>query len=401
MTIEAWIMSGSWTQSTTARRREGPATPGRGSGRLESSSAAPSDPRPGGDSIGARLDHNVTAVVGPVAIALGVMYLTSVVHRALDPTLAATTAPTAIVPTLAFLTVGFLALWRPVPTALAHPVIVVTLGMLTIESLGRGAAVASPNLQLALIGAGAVMVRPRWLVGGVAAVVVPWALVVILAPWSSWGQASSAYALDLVTATLLGVTVFIGRRRALVALELARTEAHEAAMRDDLTGLLNRRGLDLAGNTILDHARRMGEPVAVLMVDLAGFKAINDALGHAEGDRALATTAGLMRATLRKSDIIGRIGGDEFVIITGPQSDRATLVDRVECALRDWRDEDDRYRLEPTIGMVVVGPEDRRPLWQLVDEADRLMYAQRGALGLDDAGAQGPRRLRERQLAAS
>lgn len=399
-------MSERWTQSTTARRRNGPATLGRGSGRVVSSSAAPSGPRPEGDSIEARLDHNVTAVVGPVAIALGVMYLTSVVNRVLNPALAATTAPTAVVPTLAFLTVGFLALWRPVPRALAHPVIVVALGMLTIESLGRGAAVASPNLQLALIGAGAVMVRPRWLVGGVAAVVVPWALVVILIPSSSWAQTGSAYALDLVTATLLGVTVFIGRRRALVALELARTEAHEAAMRDDLTGLLNRRGLDLAGNTLLDHARRSGEPVAVLMVDLAGFKAINDALGHAEGDRALATTAGLMRATLRKSDIIGRVGGDEFVIITGtqgdgPPSDRATLVDRIESALRDWRDADDRYRLEPTIGMVVVGPEDRRPLWQLVDEADGQMYALRSAIGLADAGAQGPRRLREPQLAAS
>ncbi|HEY3548353.1 MAG TPA: GGDEF domain-containing protein [Propionicimonas sp.] len=321
-----------------------------------------------------------------MAIALGVMYMTSVAHRALDPALAASTSGTAIVPAVAFLVIGAIALWRAVPTALAHPLILMSLGLLTIESLGRGAAVAGPNLQLALIGAGAVAVRPRWLVGGVAAIVIPWAIAVVATPWSSWAQAGASYALDLVTATLLGITVFVGRRRALVAVERARADASDAATRDALTGLLNRRGIEVAGSAFLEHARRAGETIAVLMVDLAKFKQINDSLGHAEGDRALTTTAGLMQATLRRSDIIGRLGGDEFVIITGAGSDHAALGDRIGGAVRAWRDGQDRYRLEPTIGMVVVGPDDRRPLWRLVDAADHRMYAQRGTLRHDRAG---------------
>jgi diguanylate cyclase (GGDEF)-like protein len=114
------------------------------------------------------------------------------------------------------------------------------------------------------------------------------------------------------------------------------------------------------------------------MVDLNGFKLINDRLGHAEGDRALVATADVMRSTLRSRDIIPRLGGDEFIVIAGAGTDHARLVDRLAAGLRGWRDELDWYRLEPTIGMVVIGPDDDRPLWRLVDDADQRMYERRG-----------------------
>jgi diguanylate cyclase (GGDEF)-like protein len=86
------------------------------------------------------------------------------------------------------------------------------------------------------------------------------------------------------------------------------------ATRDSLTGLLNRRGLDEQLRRILAEARRHDERGVVIFVDLDGFRAVNHTMGHHAGDAMLRHLADLLTANVRESDIVARIGGDEFVV---------------------------------------------------------------------------------------
>jgi diguanylate cyclase (GGDEF)-like protein/PAS domain S-box-containing protein len=104
--------------------------------------------------------------------------------------------------------------------------------------------------------------------------------------------------------------------------ERKRTEsaAHELAARDTLTGLLNRRGFDKALENTLAHSKCDGN-VALLQIDLDHFKAVNDNFGHEAGDRVLRDVARLFERCVRRSDAIGRMGGDEFaILLTGIES---------------------------------------------------------------------------------
>ena len=167
-------------------------------------------PRP--DAHAAALDERLSRSLRPIAFVLGVMYVTSVIHRASDPLLLATTAPTAIVPALLFLVLGVLLTLRPMPPALAHPVTLLCLGFMTVETLGRGEPAAGVNLHWALIGLGAVVLRPRWATGSAAAIIVPWTLVAALG-LNGWSLAHGGFALDMTTATALGAVIFVARRR--------------------------------------------------------------------------------------------------------------------------------------------------------------------------------------------
>ncbi|MFS2055783.1 diguanylate cyclase domain-containing protein, partial [Variovorax sp. CT11-76] len=91
---------------------------------------------------------------------------------------------------------------------------------------------------------------------------------------------------------------------------LARLAHH-----DTLTGLPNRKLLDERLQQALAHAARHGQPVAVLYLDLDGFKQLNDTLGHEAGDLALREIARRLQALVRQTDTVARIGGDEFVLL--------------------------------------------------------------------------------------
>ena len=93
-------------------------------------------------------------------------------------------------------------------------------------------------------------------------------------------------------------------------------QLREMATIDDLTGLLNRRGLDTLVGPATAQAHRAGSPLGVLVADLDGLKAVNDELGHIEGDRAIVETALVLRRVARQADLVARVGGDEFVIFT-------------------------------------------------------------------------------------
>jgi PAS domain S-box-containing protein len=119
-------------------------------------------------------------------------------------------------------------------------------------------------------------------------------------------------------------------------LESLAAQLEQLTLEDELTGLYNRRGLDLLGGNAVNRAARAGSPLCVLFKDLDGLKAINDGLGHAAGDAALTAAANSLRDTVRLTDVVGRIGGDEFAaVLVGLSATEAdALSARVRTAAR-------------------------------------------------------------------
>ncbi len=324
------------------------------------------------------LDRWVADALGPVGIVLAVMYTLSVANRAADPIIAATTPPTAAVLVVVFLGMGLLVMWRPIPGPLAHPLLVGSLVLITLEALVRGPVIAATDLPWAIIGSGAVALRPRWFVGALATVIVPFALLVLLVPSSPWAALGTTYRLDLVMASLLAGVVFVGRRRALVRLEIARAELRDAAHEDPLTSLRNRRGLAAAAEPIRARARRTGEILQVGFVDLDGFKRVNDLDGHAVGDAVLRAVAAAIETGVREMDVVARVGGDEFAILAPGLVDTAAMDERLDAAVRRSTALAG-HLVGVSVGWFPISPDDRRPILDLVDDADRVMYAARNA----------------------
>lgn len=110
---------------------------------------------------------------------------------------------------------------------------------------------------------------------------------------------------------------------------LYEDELQRLADHDPLTGLFNRRGFEAALDAHLARCRRYGATGALLMLDLDGFKAVNDTLGHAAGDQIIKSTADALSSRLRESDVVARLGGDEFAVLLPTQSgDEAVAVAR-------------------------------------------------------------------------
>ena len=108
---------------------------------------------------------------------------------------------------------------------------------------------------------------------------------------------------------------------------LAERRMRHLVDHDPLTGLLNRRGLAAAMQTQVAQSRRYGSAGALLVLDLDGFKAVNDTLGHDAGDKLLVRIADELRACLRETDVLARLGGDEFAVILPRETlDEAAVV---------------------------------------------------------------------------
>jgi diguanylate cyclase (GGDEF)-like protein len=152
-------------------------------------------------------------------------------------------------------------------------------------------------------------------------------------------------------------------------LELLKQTYQDQATRDQLTGLLNRRGLVLSAEQIPGH-------LGVLFCDLDGFKAINDTLGHAAGDELLEKVARRLENGLREGSVLGRMGGDEFVLVVPGASDDdlSGLGRRIEIDLgRPFLLEAGQARIGVSIGAAHAAPGER-DLDSLLGQADALMY---------------------------
>lgn len=152
---------------------------------------------------------------------------------------------------------------------------------------------------------------------------------------------------------------------------------HALLLTDQLTGLYNRRGFFTLAEQQLKIVNRTGNTVAILFADLDGLKEINDVHGHHEGDAALIETAAVLKETFRESDIIARIGGDEFVLfpVEVRNSNIMTVKDRLRSTLDAHNSEQGRkYFLSISIGVAYYDPQNPLTLDRLLHDADQKMY---------------------------
>jgi diguanylate cyclase (GGDEF)-like protein/PAS domain S-box-containing protein len=170
-----------------------------------------------------------------------------------------------------------------------------------------------------------------------------------------------------------------------ITAELLRVEQLEyQATHDDLTGLPNRLLLRDRLERFRELGRRYGTRFALLMMDLDGFKEINDQFGHEAGDQILAALGTRLRAGLRSADTVSRLGGDEFAILLAGQHDAAEAVTVAEKLLRSLQRPFSlagaQQRIGASIG-VALFPDHEGPRQDLLARADQAMYAAKRAGG--------------------
>jgi diguanylate cyclase (GGDEF)-like protein len=154
-------------------------------------------------------------------------------------------------------------------------------------------------------------------------------------------------------------------------------ELREMATVDEATGLLNRRGFLALAEHHLALAARRGDDVSVLFLDLDGLKRVNDTYGHDVGTALIAEAGDVLRSATRESDVVGRVGGDEFCVMLmpgGPIAEAAVQV-RLDAAIAE-RDVESSLPcpLRLSVGTARTGPADQSPLGDLIRDADLHMY---------------------------
>jgi diguanylate cyclase (GGDEF)-like protein len=231
-----------------------------------------------------------------------------------------------------------------------------------------------------------------------------WYLATILVLWVLWCGASylainrgdgghdtatfAQLAMVTLAATALSALLNTWRISALQDVAAAEQRAAEAEVRDQLTGVANSAGLNLLGGQVLEAARRHGDAVHCLVLDVDGLGAVNDELGHLVGDEVLIGVADSLIGATRAGDVVARWGGDEFVVIgagAGPSAleverrVRAGIVESPPASPAVWPG-------RVSAGRAVKEPWDEDTLQTLLERAHREMLLRR-ALRREAGGA--------------
>lgn len=164
----------------------------------------------------------------------------------------------------------------------------------------------------------------------------------------------------------------------------ALQQLHWLAHNDALTGLVNRTQIRAQLQTLLRRDGPGPAPLALLLLDVDGFKHVNDSLGHATGDRLLQAFGERLLALARRSDTVARLGGDEFAILVQGGLDATELAALLERLLRGLAEpcvlDERRFTLHASIG-VALAPQDGGDVDTLMNHADIAMYAAKHAGG--------------------
>jgi diguanylate cyclase (GGDEF)-like protein len=160
-------------------------------------------------------------------------------------------------------------------------------------------------------------------------------------------------------------------------LEKANDRLRSLSLTDGVTNLNNRRGFMILATGLLKFARRVGYNLCLLYIDLDSLKHINDTFGHAEGDAVLTQFARILTETFRDSDVIGRMGGDEFTVllIDATESDLVSMQARLQSNV-------DAYNLQSvhdhalsfSLGVIRVDLNSTLTMEELLSQADAAMY---------------------------
>jgi diguanylate cyclase (GGDEF)-like protein len=168
------------------------------------------------------------------------------------------------------------------------------------------------------------------------------------------------------------------RELALARARMTELEAH--AEIDPLTDVLNRRGFERELKRSLAHVKRYGTSAALVYLELDGFKAVNDAHGHAAGDAVLRAVAAVLARHVRASDVVARLGGDEFAVLLWhlTEADADAKAAQLEAAITRTTATHAGATLAvgASAGAALLLPLDRPA--DALDRADRAMYARKG-----------------------
>jgi diguanylate cyclase (GGDEF)-like protein len=177
---------------------------------------------------------------------------------------------------------------------------------------------------------------------------------------------SALVAADTVARAILYTHGRLGLQRTLL----------QMALRDDLTGLHNRRGFIALATQQLTWARDTGQHMVMFFADLDGLKWINDHYGHGEGDRAISLAAACIKETFRRFDVTARLSGDEFValIMEEPGRSAETICRRLQMNLADCAGAESPYKLSMSVGVAHFDPDKPVTLQELMRHADTELY---------------------------
>jgi diguanylate cyclase (GGDEF)-like protein len=174
-----------------------------------------------------------------------------------------------------------------------------------------------------------------------------------------------------------------GIRRLFIDLNDQAARLDALARTDALTGLPNRREVLERVTAELERAARTGHPTSLLMFDIDRFKRVNDTHGHATGDCVLRAVAAIARASLRRIDVCGRVGGEEFLVLL-PEAgaeDACAAAERLRAAIASHATAclDQTLHITVSVGVVTRAPGEATSLDALVQAADLALYAAKDA----------------------
>jgi diguanylate cyclase (GGDEF)-like protein len=184
--------------------------------------------------------------------------------------------------------------------------------------------------------------------------------------------------IDVILVSLIVIPIVV--KLGLIGQQRMNDELRELALTDELTKIYNRRGFYFLAEHLIKIANRAKSGMYLMFTDLDDFKKVNDEFGHAEGDKALKAYARLLKENYRDSDIVARIGGDEFVLLpVGTSKDGLDVIkNRFYKVLARYNDTHDHpWTLSATIGIAYYDPESPCSIDELLRQADELLYGQK------------------------
>lgn len=161
-------------------------------------------------------------------------------------------------------------------------------------------------------------------------------------------------------------------RKSTAELQAANETLERLSVQDELTGLYNRHGFYLLAEQELKRARRQESTPLIMFMDIDGLKSINDKLGHNMGDLLIAEAARVIKSSLRDSDIVGRLGGDEFCIMA-VDGDNEAVRERMQKLINQFNSQSHPFKLSISVGAATPETRDEK-LDSILARADQEMY---------------------------